>query len=408
MKNTKENYKDLDSVMNSGDVTNSGNNGETTEKILISKNPKNNKDINDKKKGKLLLFETFLLRYSDPINSISLSDNYLLFGSMIGKVILFNIPKKQYYHIYNLASENIMGTSVENEIDNKIVHFVSVGDETAVSLIEKINEEDVESHIISNYTNKDMHQKMCPESFTLLWKNKALLINLSPAKNHDDEVVVEKREVNFITYGIEGKINDLCFMRQIEMSNYTVPFDFKDDIFLFLEYIGNDRRSICLYEFDAEKETQKKVLTTVLKEFGHISFIKIIEKNLILVVRNYSLIEIYDIEDGFKLLASHNNNIEINSIDYCELKNENIVNTNNDKVYNIILIDEEQNIVELKFEKGSQFLEVLFIINVNDIEGISNELKLRGLFNFDFPYYIKNSKNYMALTTDLACFLFKK
>ena len=39
---------------------------------------------------------------------------------------------------------------------------------------------------------------------------------------------------------------------------------------------------------------------------------------------------------------------------------------------------------------------------------ITDEIKNKGLFNLDFPYYIKNSPNYIAITTDQACFLLKK
>ena len=53
-------------------------------------------------------------------------------------------------------------------------------------------------------------------------------------------------------------------------------------------------------------------------------------------------------------------------------------------------------------------MEINFKINLNDIKGISDDLKNKGLFNLDFPYYIRNSSQYIALTTDQACFLFKK
>ena len=46
--------------------------------------------------------------------------------------------------------------------------------------------------------------------------------------------------------------------------------------------------------------------------------------------------------------------------------------------------------------------------NLKDIKKINEEYKNKALFNLDFPYYIKNSPNYIAVTTDISCFLLKK
>ena len=138
------------------------------------------------------------------------------------------------------------------------------------------------------------------------------------------------------------------------------------------------------------------------KSFGHISFAKILNKNLILIVRNNNLIEIYDIENLIRMVGEFNHQYEINAIDFYEVNNENnnkvendsIINTKvkDEQIFYIIFIDVNENIVELKFRYNN----------------INSELKDKGLFNLDFPYYIKNSPSYIAVTTDLTCFLFKK
>ena len=217
------------------------------------------------------------------------------------------------------------------------------------------------------------------------------------------------------------------------MSNYSVPFDFRDDIFLFLEHHSQDERSIGIYEFKEMKKSEnneneenkendknikgeKRVLNRINKNFGHISFMKILNKNLILIVRNYNQIELYEIENKFKMISTYISNYEINAIDFYEIKNnenEEEENNENEKLklrqYNIIFIDVEQNIIELKFKNElNDQMKVIFKINVKNINGISDDLKNKGLFDLDFPYYIKNSSNFIALTTDQACFLFRK
>ena len=419
MEKEKDNSKskiNKNSSINSVDPTAIINNDEDTENRFIQNNNNKSNIIlnNNESYNNLSLEETFLLRYSDPINSISLTDNYLLFGSMIGKVLLYNISKKHFFQLYELANENIMGTSLENDINGKIVHYVAIGDETVVSIIEKDEEKNIETNTIYNYDEKDNHDTYCPNNFTLLWKNKALIINLYTNKDYDEEFETKNNSYILLTYEIEDKNKNLTEEGSIEMSNYSVPFDFKDNIFLFLEHNPNEKRDISIYEFkESNKENKKKVLTTLNKNFGHISFLKILNKNLLLLVRNYNQIEIYNIENEFKKISSYNNNYEINDIGFYEIKNnedekeEN--DTNDKKQYNIIFIDVEQNICEFKFKNElNNKLEKAFNINVKDINGISNELKNKGLFDLDFPYYIKNSPNFIAITTDQACFLFRK
>ena len=420
--------KDLS--VNSGDPT-AINNDEVSDNRFIQNKAKDSIILeNNNSYSNLSLVDTFLLRYSDPVNTICLTDNYLLFGSMIGKAILYNISKKHFYQLYDLTNENIMGTSLENKVNGKSVHYLAIGDESVVSIVEKENEKDIEANTIYTYEEKNTHNINCNESFTLLWKNKALIINLAAATEYNEEIEFKQNPYLLYTYEIEDKRKDLTVEGKIEMSNYSVPFDFKDNIFLFLEHHPKEKRAICTYEFiDKEKEgseenqKEKKVVTMLEKNFGHISFIKILNKNLILLVRNYNLIEVYEIENEFNRISFYNHNSELNAIDFYEVKgsneddDDNIINASSKlRQYNIIFIDVNQNIVELKLihemssSKSNKFekMEVIFRINVNDIGEIDKELKLKGLFNLDFPYYIKNSPSYVALTTDQACFLFKK
>ena len=419
MEKEKDNSKskiNKNSSINSVEPTAIINNDEDTENRFIQNNNNKNSIIlnNNESYNNLSLEETFLLRYSDPINSISLTDNYLLFGSMIGKVLLYNISKKHFFQLYELANENIMGTSLENDINGKIVHYIAIGDETVVSIIEKDEEKNIETNTIYNYDEKDKHDINCNDNFTLLWKNKALIINLYTNKEYDEEFETKNNSYILLTYEIEDKNKNLTEEGSIEMSNYSVPFDFKDNIFLFLEHNPNEKRDISIYEFkENNKENKKKILTTLDKHFGHISFLKILNKKLLLLVRNYNQIEIYNIENEFKKISSYNNNYEINDISFYEIKNNEDEKEENDandkKLYNIIFIDVEQNICEFKFKNElNNKLEKAFNINVKDINGINNELKNKGLFDLDFPYYIKNSPNFIAITTDQACFLFRK
>ena len=436
MKKIKEINKinDEESNIDSKEPTALVNNDENTENHFI-KESKNIMIKQEQSSDELTLEETFILRYSDPINSIALTDDHLLFGSMIGKVILYNIPKKKTHNLYEMTNENVVGCSLETKIGNKKIFYVSIGDESVISLEEKENENgemEIQSNSISNYDSQEYHLNNCTQAFTMLWKNKSLIIFLYHATKHDEEIVTNSTSYYLPTYSIKSIQKELIEEGTINMSNYSVPFDFRHNCFLFLEYINKDNikdnRDLCIYRFKGKK-SGKDVLMNLDQNFGHISFAKILNKNLILIVRNYNLIEIYNIENGndANILGEFSNESEINSIDFYEVNN-NEKNTNENKSHNdeilsaklrenqsfyIVFLDENENIVELKFKSelnmnNKQNLEVKLKKNINEIKGISEELKNKGLFNLDFPYYIKNSPKYIALTTDQACFLFKK
>ena len=414
-----------DSILDSKDPETFVKNEENTENRFI-KNQSNLMINQDEFVDELTLEETFILRYSDPINSIALTDEHLLFGSMIGKVILYNILAKKIHKLYETTNENIVGCSLEAKIANKKIFFVLIGDESAISLEEKENENNeiiIESNAISNYLTQEYHLNNCSQAFTMLWKNKSLIIYLYHPTKYDDDICMYEASYCLLTYSVKSIQKELIEEGTINISNYSVPFDFRFNCFLFLEYTKKDNRNLCIYKFKG-KESNKYILMNLDENSGHISFAKILNKNLILIVRKYNIIEIYNFENETKLLAEFNNEFEINDIDYYEVNNEK--NDNNksgddildtklkgEKIFYIIFFDINQNIVELKFKSDSSSsnknkLEINFQKNINDIKGISDDLKNKGLFNLDFPYYIRNSSKYIALTTDQACFLFKK
>ena len=125
MKKIKEINKinNEDSILNSKDPTEIVNNEENTENRFIQN--KNNIMINkNESSDELTLEETFILRYSDPINSMALTDDHLLFGSMIGKVVLYNISKKKTHKLYEMTNEHIVGCSLDAKIGNKKIFFI--------------------------------------------------------------------------------------------------------------------------------------------------------------------------------------------------------------------------------------------------------------------------------------------
>jgi len=105
---------------------------------------------------------------------------------MIGKDILYNISQKHFYQIYDLADENIMGSSLENNISDKKVHYIAIGDEYVVSIFEK--DKDIEVSTINNYEKKETHNINWTDNFIFKWKNEALIVNIYSPKEYTEDI----------------------------------------------------------------------------------------------------------------------------------------------------------------------------------------------------------------------------
>jgi hypothetical protein len=77
----------------------------------------------------------------------------------------------------------------------------------------------------------------------------------------------------------------------ITMTNYSVPFDYDGRKFLWVEFLSEKERNLCVYYFDTKGTFKHKLH----KEFGHISHCKFIGGNKIVLVRLQNIVEIREI-----------------------------------------------------------------------------------------------------------------
>ena len=331
---------------------------------------------------KLELYEIIELKYGDPINSISLTLHELIFGTMMGQISYYNLNKKSLKIISELNDDFISGTSFSNNLKE---FYISIGDEKII----EFNKENFSYKIFNNYDNEEIHNNFCNSCFTLLDENKLLMLFLI---ENNDEDPIRNYDCNYIfktiINGNEEKKNG-----NINISNYIVPFDFKNNNFIFLEFLTDNKRNLKINNF---QNNEIKILE-IDKFFGHISFIKFLKDDLLLIVRNYNIISIYD---QFLICSSlYNHSCEINSIDFYY---------DNQQDLHIAFLDERGNITEGIFDKDSEKFIILFSSDLNSNNEINEILRKKGLFNMEYPYHIKCNIKYITVTTDNSLVIFKK
>ena len=376
------------------------------------------------------LFSLIEIRFADPISAISISTNFLIIGSTMGRITLHSLEDGKTVLISEISTENISGISFSND---EYSFFVAIGDEQVLkfpsdtSIIGPIKR-------ILNYPNEKEHNIHCENSFIFIYSNFLFKILLSP---------LEERNITIVNYNADFEIknlnNEYCEKGTFNMTNYSVPLDFDSHFFVWVEFLSELEKKLCVANLDNLKE--KPIKKLFKRDFGHISHCKIYPKNKIFLVRNYNICEIREINNDFSLVNSFisfgdevyavdiffeheqsfffRNEIEKNYIgnknnsDILIQPNQNIPTTING---NIIIPNENTNInnicIYLLDINGNVNLwdgnKIKILFNLYDIQNISQVEKNKKFFSMGYSYYIKCNKDFICITSDHGCYVIKK
>ena len=345
--------------------------------------------INDNLQQEVTLYDYIELRYSDPINSLSLSNTKVFFGTMMGRLVYYNLNRKKLKIFSDLCNEAIMGTSIDEKNENL---YSLIGDECITSY--EINNDDNLTIRYKLYSQDEIHKDNCSSCFTMLNNNKVLMLYLNEPKTFDTPF-----QIYDCTYTIKiaNKNNLQNNEGKITMSNYIVPFEFLDDKFIFLEQLDGKVRKISVYDFNNNVKTENEINNYSIK---HISFLYKLKNKTFLIVNNYNQIDIIDENlSSNKIMTYINPTGEINALHYYYDENDN-------NKLKIIFLDINSNIYEGEVNENKFY--VLIHVNLNEMNNIDSEMKKKGLFDMDFPYYLKANQNFIVVSCDYACLILKK
>ncbi len=364
------------------------------------------------KKKDIELVQFIELRYADPICSMDLTDSHLLYGTMLGAIKIFIINEKKLICCSDTQDEYISGVKID-EKENKL--YICIGD---VKICQYYigNKEALTS--IDNYENEEAHEKKCDNCLTMFSNNYLIrnFIEYTSSKKKEENKEEEKKSENseYTLVSIKSIIeNDgsneiVC---KLKMSEYSVPFDFDGTNFIFIEFVEQNNRTFNVYDVNSkEMKTTIKIEEAFQDEhIGHISHLKIINDDLLFIVRDYNICEIRN----FKLELNQKLTIKTSEIlAFDILFNENKeedksdintdINNNTKEILYIVLLDIDTNVFLYDYKEDKNIL----LINLdNDDIGIDKDIKGQGFFLLNYPYYIKISKKYIAISSDYGCIL---
>lgn len=369
-----------------------------------------------KKKIKLIKF--IELRYADPISSIDLTDNYLLFGTMLGATKLYNINQNKLTILSEIQDEYISGVKIE---ENRL--YICIGDVKILiydlnripeySEIQNYIEEDLDKYNINNNENndkkdkkKESHDNNCDNCLTMLNNNYLIRTFIQfPTEPNEDPITKKTR------FSIKN-INNMDEIKgEIELSNYCVPFDFDGKNFIIIDFIKQNKRNYIAYDVDLKLENKFEIEDKYKDEkIGHISHLKIVKNDLLFIVRDYNICEMRKLNLQLKKKLNIKSK-EILAFDIMlvngknkseEVKENKSEEEDIEMSLYIIILDIDCNVFLYNYKTDK--CELLFNLEKDDL-GIDKTIKDQRFFLFGYPYYIKLTQEYIAISSDYGCIL---
>lgn len=407
---------------------------------------------------KYIIYKLIDICFADPISSMILVKDYVLIGTMLGRITLFTLSTQKLIILSELNTENVSNISY---IEEENIFNVSIGD--AEILRYKINKScpDIEPFCqqIKNYTSDLEHNKYCENAFVIMNSNYLLRVQLCQP---------EESNVTLVEVGAEFEIKnfttDFNNSGLLPMTNYSIPLDFDGEKFAWVEFFGSDTRNICVADILNFSSDDKPYKTSVDKKYGHISHMKLLHDSKLLIVHSLNLCDIRKLNESFTLIESFkhigdkvyaidviyqddinneknkyglkNNNMEDNEDIISISQNNDFLNINkisnvNPKMQNNSISFGNSKEYKKKFSEARKktgiplvlsvvtldidgnvnlynYYEETKLFNIYELPDFAKEYKNKQLFSMGYEYYIKTDLNYFCISTDYGCFIIKK
>ena len=313
------------------------------------------------KKDGYVVIKFLEIRFADPISSLKLiNNNYVVTGTMMGRVNLYNIIENKVINLCELNSENISDIAY-NEKEKNI--YIGVGDEEIkVYSLKQLSTETIpENNSISVYDTDLVHTNNCENAFILLSPESLFRIQLPQIDEGTLKISTMESQYEIKYFNeLEDYNKSEHIKNALPTTNYTVPFDFDGKRFLWVEFLSSTQRNICVANIPLLSK-DKPYKCDLNKTIGHICQAKLLPNNRIFIVHTLNKCEIRALDDKFSLLEQFEHiGEEVLAVDIC--------------------INEEKEVEKISNPNGLGTDDIIFhknkIINRNRINNVEEDKKV--------------------------------
>ncbi|CAD8210023.1 unnamed protein product [Paramecium pentaurelia] len=309
------------------------------------------------------------IRIGEPITAFDVDNNMIIFGAISGYIGQYLYNQNELRYIPDVFEEIIRGVTIDQD---KV--YIVVGD--------------VYGYIF-DYQMRESHQwkferphspPLCSSTLSLCYKTKTLLLSVAPTQNKDIGVDISTKKNSLYLFDLQNQDSNTYYA---DMPLLQVPFDFKGDQLLMLEYLKEAKKKLSILYLN--DQPQIIILLDIDPKIEYISHGRFI-KNGILFVENHKIVKIYNpIEKSQKVIKITKQ--QIVALDYHE---------------NDLTLLEYDGTVTLMVNE-----EQIIQFNILKVVQIPQELvKHKYLFDMGYPYYIKKREKRIVISHDLGLLSF--
>lgn len=272
---------------------------ESDNKSKVSNKSNNNINNNSSqnRKPSYSLVKLLEIRFADPVSALKLTEHFVIMGTMMGRVTSYCLPTGKQNLLSELNSENIADISF-NEEENSF--YIAVGDDDILKF--EVNQNSLEliqqRPAITIYEPETEHSRYCETAYIMLSPFSIFRVQLSQIE--DGNLRLTKVETEYEVKNFKDRKNE---KKTLSVTNYSIPLDYDGKKYLWVEFLPQDKRNVCVANIPKIILDDKPYKHTVDKQFGHISHAKLIPPgNKIFLVRKLNCCEIRMLDENFSLV----------------------------------------------------------------------------------------------------------
>ena len=213
--------------------------------------------------------EAFIdIRFGDPVISLSLNTEGLVYGSMMGRILYYHFPSREERVINELSDEFISGAWLSNE--NTL--FACIGDIKALIIPNPCGDRYHKTYV----TFEKIHTALsCELTQIKMFQDTVLLCTLEP-NSSSDSLAHTVSPIHIIELQTENQRS----IEGIRFPPFSTMFDFDGKRLLWMEFTENNR-VLNIDNVGGEVKEVKKIA----KSFGKVGFCKLVGDSIIYIYR---------------------------------------------------------------------------------------------------------------------------
>lgn len=354
----------------------------------------------------IMSLEAFIdIRFCDPVISLSLNSEGLVYGSMMGRLLYYNFLTRDERVINELSDEFISGAWLSN--DN--ILYACIGDLRALLIPNPEGE-----RFSKQYVNfEKIHTSIsCELSQVKMHEGSIFIGFLEPTGTSDS--LAHTISPTYIIDLIDGSQNTI---EGLKFPPHSVLFDYDGQRLLWMEHETKNRK---LHLYRVNRASTE--ILSLNKGFGKFGFCKFLGENII-YVHNQVTIKILKSNGKDLEVGSHKNYIiALNCVRIAKSErnrrfNRISGNGNEGRIENVGIEEEQQRERDAKNFVISA--DIGGVIRIWDSEKMVEEIFIKNLpqlteryqkmqyFSLGFPYYIAAYGPRLAISTDLGVLLIR-